>query len=95
MRYVSWAAGGDAVGTRREVAVGELPFEFMLNALRLTDGFPGSMFQERTGLAVSRVEAVLDAAAAQGLIRRDRGRIAPTALGLRFLDDLVARFLPE
>jgi oxygen-independent coproporphyrinogen-3 oxidase len=93
-RYVAWAAGGDSVAARREVAVADLPFEFMLNALRLTDGFAESLFQERTGLAVSQVEPVVDDAAARGLLRCDRGRIAPTALGLRFLDDLVARFLP-
>jgi oxygen-independent coproporphyrinogen-3 oxidase len=93
-RYVARAAEGGATAARRAVPPAELPFEFMLNALRLTGGFRESLFQERTGLATAQIGPVVDAAVAHGLLCRAGGRIAPTALGRRFLDDLVARFLP-
>ncbi len=73
----------------------ELLFEFMLNALRLTEGFSEDLFERRTGLGP---EALVDAshgARARGLIRADRaGLWRPTELGMRFLDDLQAEFLP-
>jgi coproporphyrinogen III oxidase-like Fe-S oxidoreductase len=75
------------------VAEAELPFEFMLNALRLVQGFPATLFAERTGLALSAVEAQLAAAEAQGLIVRDHARIAPSDKGRRFLNDLLETFL--
>jgi oxygen-independent coproporphyrinogen-3 oxidase len=73
----------------REVADDELPFEFMLNALRLVEGFPVTLFKERTGLDLAVVEPQLARAEAGGLIERDHARIAPSEKGRRFLNDLL------
>jgi len=73
----------------------ELPFEFMLNALRLIDGFDLKLFSERTGLPVVAIEANLHQAEEKGLLERDWKRIRPTARGQRFLNELLELFLPE
>jgi oxygen-independent coproporphyrinogen-3 oxidase len=78
----------------RVVAAKELPFEFMLNALRLCGGFAVPLFAERTGLAMSHVEPALHAAQAKGLVERDAHRIRPTDRGRRFLNGLLELFLP-
>jgi putative oxygen-independent coproporphyrinogen III oxidase len=73
----------------------DLVFEFMLNALRLVDGFEESMFEQRTGLALDYLEELAADAFARGLLERSAGGAwRPTALGMRFLDDLQAEFLP-
>jgi len=91
--YLRAALDGDAICERREVADGERPFEFMLNALRLIDGFPLDLFTRRTGLPISTVEPQLAAAEAAGLIARDHATIRPTERGRRFLNDLLEPFL--
>jgi len=91
--YLRAALDGNAIRESREVAEAELPFEFMLNALRLVEGFPVTLFTERTGLPLDVVEPQLAAAEAAGLIERDHARIAPSARGRRFLNDLLERFL--
>src|SRR6185295_9284287 len=78
----------------RNIAPRELPFEFMLNALRLVEGFSADLFAARTGLPLSIAESGLNAAEKQGLIERGQQRIRPTGKGRRFLNDLVALFLP-
>jgi oxygen-independent coproporphyrinogen-3 oxidase len=94
--YMEKTLAGNAIQTDTVVAVRELPFEFMMNALRLVDGFPASLFVERTGLQLTAALRELDEAERRGLIVRDHTRIAPTALGLRFLNDLLQIFLaPE
>ena len=71
-------------------------FEFMLNALRLVDGFSETQFEQRTGLPVERLEAEAETALDRGLIERGSdGAWRPTALGRRFLNDLQAEFLRE
>ncbi len=78
------------------VAEEELPFEFMLNALRLIEGFPISLFAERTGIAIMSIEPQLRDAEAAGLIERDHATtIGPTRRGERFLNDLLEMFLPS
>jgi len=77
----------------REVPSRELPFEFMLNALRLVDGFPAELFSARTGLPFTMIDKELHAAEAKGLIERDLRRIRPTERGRHFLSDLTALFL--
>jgi putative oxygen-independent coproporphyrinogen III oxidase len=72
----------------------ELPFEFMLNALRLVEGFEVRLFSERTGLALAAVEPALREAEEAGLLERDWQRIRPTERGQRFLNELLERFLP-
>jgi putative oxygen-independent coproporphyrinogen III oxidase len=93
--YINAALAGDAVQEAHDVAATELPFEFMLNALRLVEGFPVALFAERTGLPITAVEHELAAAEDAGLIERDHLRIAPTSKGQRFLNDLLEPFLPE
>jgi len=72
-----------------------LPFEFMLNALRLVEGFPVHRFIERTGLPITTIEPALQEAERRALITRDYEKIAPTELGQRFLNDLQALFLKD
>ncbi len=71
----------------------DLMFEFMLNALRLTDGVPLSLFQARTGLSVSQIESVMRTARERGLLLDDDERICASVLGQKFLNDLVGMFL--
>jgi putative oxygen-independent coproporphyrinogen III oxidase len=77
----------------REIPASELPFEFALNALRLTDGFPPGLFAERTGLPSSILEKPLKEAEAKGLLQMSWDRIAPTARGRLFLNELLELFL--
>ena len=84
-----------AVAQSEEVARAELPFEFMLNALRLRHGFSLTDFQERTGLPITTLQAPLQEAERLGLITRDFQRVVPTERGFDFLSDLQALFLPE
>lgn len=94
-QYMESAAAGSAIQEQHDVAANEIGFEFMMNALRLNQGFPSVLFEERTGMPLTAVLKDLDAAERRGLITRDELRIAPTALGRRFLNDLLQLFLPE
>jgi oxygen-independent coproporphyrinogen-3 oxidase len=82
-----------AIGERNLVDVRDLPFEFMLNALRLNDGFPTRLFESRTGLPVAALEPALSAAQTRGLIEAANNGWRPTDLGRRFLNDLQGGFL--
>jgi oxygen-independent coproporphyrinogen-3 oxidase len=75
------------------IANKDLAGEFMMNALRLIDGFDTSLFEERTGLPLATVDAALRQAEAEGLLARSPERIAPTLLGQRFLNRLIGQFL--
>jgi oxygen-independent coproporphyrinogen-3 oxidase len=75
------------------IAPRELPFEFMLNALRLVEGFPPRLFEERTGLPLAAIEKPLNQAESKGLIERDWTRLRPSARGQRFLNELLELFL--
>jgi oxygen-independent coproporphyrinogen-3 oxidase len=86
------AASGDAA--ERVIEAKELPFEFMLNALRLIDGFPVELFAARSGLPLFAAEPGLRAAEEKGLLERSPQAIRPTARGRRFLNDLLGLFLP-
>ena len=92
--YMERALAGSAVQSDEPVKTRDVPFEFMMNALRLCDGFPASLFAERTGLPLTAALPALDQAERQGLVVRDHERIAPTELGRRFLNDLLLLFLP-
>jgi putative oxygen-independent coproporphyrinogen III oxidase len=94
-QYLEQMARGEPLLEEREVTRAEIGFEFMLNALRLTDGVPVALFAERTGFPLAIVGKELDAAERRGLIVRDHERIGPTPLGRRFLNDLQAIFLPQ
>jgi putative oxygen-independent coproporphyrinogen III oxidase len=95
--YMDQALAPDASPIQEERGVGpnDLPFEFMLNTLRLVEGFPVHAFVERTGLSLSAIEPALAEAEKRGLITRDYERIAPTELGQRFLNDLQELFLKD
>jgi oxygen-independent coproporphyrinogen-3 oxidase len=93
--YMTKAAEGQAVSNEHEVARRELPFEFMLNALRLREGVSLQQFLERTGLPPSSIEAALAQGRARGLLVPDPARLAPTPLGFDFLSDLQSLFLAE
>ncbi|AGG90428.1 radical SAM family heme chaperone HemW [Rhodanobacter denitrificans] len=88
------AAGGPArIGGDHTVDAGELPFEYMLNALRLVDGVPMAAFAERTGLPPRRIAAALAAAVRRGWLHDDPQRLHTTVLGQRFLNDVIGTFL--
>ncbi len=92
-RYMDQAQAGRALSQEDEVARSELPFEFMLNALRLRYGFGLRDFSERTGLALTAIEAALQEAERKGLLERDFARVRPTQRGFDFLSDLQSLFL--
>ena len=93
--YMECALAGNAVQSDDPVAARDIPFEFMMNALRLNDGFALSLFAERTGLPLTVALPALDKAEGKGLLMRDHERVVPTELGRRFLNDLLQLFLPE
>ena len=93
--FIEQATAGTPVQEEREVGPRDLPFEFMLNTLRLVEGFPVHSFVERTGLPISTIEPALKEAERRGLITRDFAQIAPTPLGQRFLNDLQELFLRD
>lgn len=87
--------GGPLIAGEKILSPTELPFEFMLNALRLFNGFPIALFQARTGLTITSIQPLLNKAIEQKLLMIDirNDRIMPTPLGNRFLNDLMALFL--
>ena len=88
------AAGTDAaIGGDERIDAARRPFEYMLNALRLNDGFALAEFEARTGLARADIAARLADASARGWLRVDGGHVRPTALGRRFGNDVIALFL--
>lgn len=93
--YMDKALAGTAVAQDREVSRADLPFEFMLNALRLREGFKLQDFAEKTGLPLTAIQAGLDEAERKGLIERDFARVKPTERGFDFLNDLQTLFLAD
>ena len=93
--YLRLAESGGELGARAEVPAAARTFEFMLNALRLPEGFTRDLFEARTGLALSTADEPLRLAIERGLMAVDAERFFPTALGLRFLNDLQILFLNE
>lgn len=93
--YLQNARTGSVVQEEHEVERASLGFEFMLNALRLTEGVPTRLFIERTGQSTQSIEAALQRAERKGLLEADHQNIRPTPLGQRFLNDLQQIFLPD
>ena len=91
--YMQAVAEGREIQESSEIGKDDMAFEFMLNSLRLRDGFPVNLFAERTGLSLSAIEQSLQAAEQKGLLYRDHLNIRPTDLGRRFLNDLQEMFL--
>jgi putative oxygen-independent coproporphyrinogen III oxidase len=90
-----YQAGSPDAMARRRVADADLPFEFMMNALRLTDGFETRLFAERTGLEWTRLMPKLASLNTRGLLVSDGPICKPTPLGLRFLNEMLLSLLPE
>ncbi|MEN3811020.1 radical SAM family heme chaperone HemW [Chromobacterium piscinae] len=93
--YLKAVADGNPLQSQQKVARADLPFEFMMNLLRLTGGFESRLFQERTGLPLALIRRQLDEAQAQGLLDGDGAILRPTLKGQRFLNDLLTLFLKE
>ena len=93
--YMQQVGTDSPVQTEQQVSHDELGFEFMMNALRLNQGFDSVLFQERTSLALLSIQRELAEAERRGLLSRDHQRIAPTKLGQQFLNDLLEIFLRE
>ena len=91
--YMQNASTSRPVAQEEEVARADLPFEYMLNALRLRHGFGLQDFMERTGLPMNAIEAGLAKGEAKGLLQRDFARVRPTQRGFDFLSDLQELFL--
>lgn len=96
--YLTGIADNQAIAEWQTIPDARLPFEFMLNALRLNEGFPVSLFSERTGLPLASIDATVRDAMQRGLLERVTSIgtevLRPTELGRRFLNDLMERFLP-
>ena len=92
--YMEKALRGHCVAQDVEVSRADLPFEFMLNALRLKDGFALNQFYERTGLSITAIQKGLEEAERKGLLERDFSRVRASVRGFDFLNDLQALFLP-
>ena len=92
--YMDHALQGQPCASETEVSAADLPFEFMLNALRLREGFALSLFSERTGLPFTVLTQALQEAVQQGWLIDEGGSVRPTERGFDFLSDLQALFLP-
>jgi len=93
--YMDKAMQGQAMSNEHEVPLSARPFEYMMNALRLRDGFELLRFAERTGLTLASIQKPLAEAEAKGLLQRDLARAWPTDKGFDFLSDLQALFLND
>ena len=93
--YIAAAQGGGSMVEDRTIDPGDLPFEFMLNALRLVEGFPVALYTARTGLPITAIAKRLAEAEASKLIECSTTRICPTERGRLFLNALIEQFLPD
>lgn len=91
--YIQQVEKGAPIQAENEVGRDDLGFEFMMNALRLNEGFDSSLFNERTSLSLLSIQRELAEAEKRALLIRDHQRIAPTLVGQRFLNDLLEIFL--
>ncbi|MGA9342936.1 MAG: radical SAM family heme chaperone HemW [Rhodanobacteraceae bacterium] len=93
--YLERHAGAGRFGHTDSIAADQLPFEFMLNVLRLYHGVPTDTFAQRTGLPLSNIAVTLRQAGSHGWLCDEPGRLRASALGQRFLNDLMELFLPD
>ncbi|WEN16062.1 radical SAM family heme chaperone HemW [Rhodanobacter sp. AS-Z3] len=91
--YMDAAGGPGRIGGDSVVSTGELPFEYMLNALRLIDGVPAAAFAQYTGLPAEQIAGAIATAHQRGWLHDDPTRLHTTPLGQRFLNDVIASFL--
>jgi oxygen-independent coproporphyrinogen-3 oxidase len=93
--YLDSVMRGEPLQEEHAVSHSDIAFEFMMNALRLNEGFDVAMFTERTSLPLLAIRRELEEAERRGLLLRDLQRIAPSEQGQRFLNDLLAIFLAD
>ena len=93
--YLAKAGSPAAIGGDEPIAPQRRPFDYMLNALRLVDGFALPEFEARTGLPREAIASELAQATARGWIRIDGDHVAPTELGQRFTNDVISLFLAD
>ena len=93
--YLAKAGTEAGIGGDDRIEAARRPFEFMLNALRLVDGFSWTEFEARTGLDRGAIAPQVDRAVAEGWIEREGERLRPTELGRRFTNDVVGLFLQD
>jgi oxygen-independent coproporphyrinogen-3 oxidase len=93
--YMEAVARGEPLQDQHDVTHKDIAFEFMMNALRLNQGFDTSLFTERTSLPLLAIRRELEEAEKRGLLKRDLQRITPTLLGQRFLNDLLEIFIAD
>lgn len=92
--YLERAGTLAGIGGDEPIQEADLPVEFLMNALRLVEGVPAELFEERTGLPLTALEPALTQARARGWIEADSQRLQPTALGLQFLNEVLQGFMP-
>ena len=93
--YIDSAGTEKSVLTNEIITIKDIGFEFMLNALRLTEGFPTPLFYQHAGLPISHIDKALQQAEQLELITWDIHRIRPTEKGQRYLNSLIELFLPD
>ncbi len=93
LAWMRQATGHERIEGEMQIAESELPFEYMLNALRLIDGVPLSEFSARTGLPLSAIETTRQQASARGWLTANPERLQATETGQRFLNDVIALFM--
>ena len=93
-QYMDAVHQGKHIADERTLTRHDLPFEFMMNALRLNQGVDAALFEERTGLPLLACAATFERVRAQGLLETDATHLKPTLRGQRFLNDLLEEFLP-
>lgn len=91
--YMEKASQGNAIEREWSISQEELGFEFIMNALRLINGVPIALFQQRTGLNIQVLESAIKNAQSKGLLLVENGKLQPTLLGQRFLNELLELFL--
>ncbi len=94
-QYLDAIRAGAQVADTRTLTRDDLPFEFMMNALRLAEGVPATLFADRTGLPLSVCAAALEEARQRGLLDTGHARLHPTVRGRQFLNDLLTLFLGD
>jgi oxygen-independent coproporphyrinogen-3 oxidase len=92
-QYLQAVAHGSHIAETRMLSPGELPFEFMMNALRLGEGIPTALFAQHTGLPLAACTAALEMAEEKGFIEHSMNSLRPTLKGRRFLNELLVLFL--
>jgi putative oxygen-independent coproporphyrinogen III oxidase len=86
-------AKGEFTAEAKSVPQSELPLEFMMNALRLSEGVEAARYSQRTGLPLAALTSTLQHLQCKQLMQADNDRLAPTALGLRFLNEVLLEFM--